>query len=87
MFHGVLADVDADPGDMFFAGTLLAMIHSRSRWDNLKQAEEVLLDVDGEAHGAFMVFRIAVHSSVFRNSFPPAVAPGWGVLEDDWSAR
>ena len=38
MFHGVLADVDADPWDMFFAGTLLAMVHSRSRWDNLKQS-------------------------------------------------
>lgn len=90
VFHGVLTDLDADPWDRFFAGTLLAMIYSRNRWNDLQQAEAVLLDVDGEGHGAFLECRIAVHkcrhSSVFRNSFLPAVAPVRGVVEDDWSA-
>ena len=41
-FHGVLADWDSDPWDRFFAGSLLAMIYSRSRWNDLQQAEAVL---------------------------------------------
>jgi hypothetical protein len=90
LFHQVLGDVDADVWNRFFCGCLLAMIYSRSRWNDLQQAEDVSLDRYEDGHGAYLEFKIAVrkcrHSSVFRNTFLPAVAPGWGVVHDDWSS-
>ena len=82
LFHQVLGDAGADVWNRFFSGCLLAMIYSRSRWNDLQQAEDVSLDRYEDGHAV----RKCRHSSVFRNTFLPAVAPGWGVVHDDSSS-
>eukprot|EP00435_Cladocopium_sp_Y103_P049144 s2642_g14.t1 len=89
IMHRVLANTELDKWDRLFSGCLLAMIYSRSRWNDLQQAEEVLIDTGPDGCCAFLEFKVAVHkcrhSSVFRNTFLPAVAVGAGVVHDDWA--
>ena len=87
-FHEVVSNADSDTWDRLFAGTVLCMVYSRSRWNDLQHAESVLVDRDDTGKAVFIEFTIDDHkcssSAVFRNTFLHAVAPCIGVSDNLW---
>ena len=87
-FHGILADVQRDSWDRCFAGMVLLAVYTRSRWNDLQQAESLFLDMDDSGAVAYAELRKAdhkmKHSTAFRNCFLHACAPAAGVVDDGW---
>ena len=87
--HLILGDRSCDRWDRAFAGTILAMTYSRSRWNDLQQAEDLYVDRDFLGQIAFLEFKISQHkcrhSSAFKNCFLPAVCPASGIVNDCWT--
>ena len=88
LFHHILADADRELWDRCMSGMVLAAIYSRSRWNDLQQAESMVVDCEVSGAAAYAEFRISdhktKHSSAFRNCFLHSCAPASGVLEDGW---
>ena len=86
--HGVLADSSRDSWDRCMAGMILLAVYSRSRWNDLQQAESMLLDCGPDGTVAYAELKIAdhktKHSTAFRNCFLHACAPAAGVVDDGW---
>ena len=86
--HGVLADNSRDIWDRCMAGMILLTVYSRSRWNDLQQAESMLLDCGPDGVVAYAELKIAdhktKHSIAFRNCFLHACAPAAGVVDDGW---
>ena len=86
--HGVLADSSRDSWDRCMAGMILLAVYSRSRWNDLQQAESMLLDCGPDGVVAYAELKIAdhktKHSTAFRNCFLHACAPAAGVVDDGW---
>ena len=86
--HDILADDGRDLWDRCMSGMILLAIYSRSRWNDLQQAETMSLDYDNSGTIAYAELKIADHktkfSAAFRNCFLHACAPACGVVHGDW---
>ena len=86
--HSVLLDSSRDSWDRCMAGMILLAVYSRSRWNDLQQAESMLLDCGPDGVVAYAELKIAdhktKHSTAFRNCFLHACAPAAGVVDDGW---
>ena len=86
--HGLLEDCSRELWDRCMAGMVLLTVYSRSRWNDIQQAEGLLLDFDQHGLIAYAELKISEHktkhSSAFRDSFLHACAPGVGVVADNW---
>ena len=87
--HQVVCTDTENVWDRVFAGCILAMVYSRSRWMDLQHAESLIVDRDDSGRLRFLEFTISDHkcsqASVFRNTFLHAIAPCDGVVVDDWA--
>ena len=86
--HGLLSDESRDLWDRCVAGIVLLAVYSRSRWNDLQQAETMTLDYDDSGNIAYAEMKIADHktnfSAAFKNCFLHASAPACGVVQGDW---
>ena len=89
--HAILASEELDDWDRAFAGMVLCAVYSRSRWSDLQQADECVVDGDFDSMISYLEFPISQHktkfATAFRNCFLHACAPGAGVTCENWAAE
>ena len=89
--HAILRTEELDDWDRAFAGMVLCAVYSRSRWSDLQQADECVVDGDFESMISYLEFPISQHktkfATAFRNCFLHACAPGTGVTYENWAAE
>ena len=89
--HRMVCSNEENLWDRIFAGSVLLMVYTRSRWTDLQRAETMILDRDDAGLLQFVECTISSHkcvqSAVFRNVFLHAVAPCEGVVADDWAEQ
>ena len=85
--HSILMCAEACCWDRLLCGAALCAVYSRSRWNDIQHADNMLVDCD-EYQVHFLEFQIVAHktrrSDLWKEAFLPAVGPAKGVIEEEW---